>query len=157
MNDFLKYILASDKSKLDKKNYWLTKNGQSILKIQIPKILFLSFFCYILWKIQIKIKQIDNARGNILYKAKSYRIEKIEQENQDFYKKLDLDKQLLSLEDETLTEEKKIADLQLRYDEDTFKSSKVVVNEPAEKVLNELEEFIVSLREEKTKYEKKIN
>ncbi len=76
---FLKYFTV-ERGRGKKKYIWETRIFRDITQLYIPKFLFFGFFVFMSWKINDKITDIQT--GNLAhYKAKSTRMEKIDEDN----------------------------------------------------------------------------
>lgn len=107
LENFKEKYLKVQVSKNSRIYFWKTKKNQEILKIQIPKTLFLGFFCVLIWKMHQKIKEMDDGQLT-QYTSKSHRMEKVEQDNKSFEKLLELDEKISSLNDEGIAKNNKI-------------------------------------------------
>lgn len=133
--------------------FWRTKYYSELLKIQMPKSLFLGFFCYLIWKMQIKISLMEK-EGSSNYVAKSKRMEKVEQDNVAFENLL----KSTTIEEES--DEIKTQLNQMKYNQ--YKKESELNNSNINKLntkeieaIDEFEEWVNTLREENSKFDKK--
>lgn len=152
-----------------KKEYIIGKKTiRDIIYIQLPKIFFTGFFCYILWKIHDRIKQLKNEKYS-LYNAKTLRQEHIQQDIDNFEKLLQYSEEI---EKENLIKEQKanpefsnlsyqeIALLKLNQKEresnsklNKYEYSKF--NDKELKIIDEFEDWAKELKEKQEIYNKK--
>jgi hypothetical protein len=136
---------------------WQLKHYQEILKVQLPKACFLSFFCYMTWKITDQARSV-NETGVNQFTAKSARMEKVESDIAEFERLIEQDN-MASKNLRRENQNKKITN-QMKY-ENNKQIENVRINnfEPTSedqiKIIDEFEDWVNKLREDRSKYDRK--
>lgn len=124
---------------LDKKGF------REATKIQLPKLIFVLFSSFIIWKTHEKLKILDEAKGEVkTYTAKSIREEGIEEDNKKFEEMIKLS-ETFSIENELNREIKE----KMKYNNMKNKINiEDTENTIEDSILNEFEDLVKKLNEE---------